>query len=163
MLIAFSVMAVVLAFFFVFNTCVVFAAEAEETANTGDVVEATNTLFNWFKTINMDDIRAWFTGLLIKFGVDTTLIISALIYIVRSKVKEAKQTAFYKELIAKLDAENAAKIEEIMNNFDSKLEALNNNFIATIKKQNAEKREEAKANVDQAKAALDEIKIKLDE
>ena len=47
MFIAFSLMAIVLAFFFVFNTCVVFAAEVEETANTGDAIEATNTLFNW--------------------------------------------------------------------------------------------------------------------
>lgn len=163
MLLVVGLFAFVFTLFVIFNNVFVFAEEIENTANSGDAVDAANTLFNYIKTLNMDDIRAWVVGLFVKLGIDTTLIISCIIYIVRAKVKEAKQSAFYNELITKLDANNAKKIEEIAQSFDAKLEQLNNNFASTLKKQNVEKREEAKATVEKARAALSDIKMNLDE
>ena len=159
-----GIFALVLALFFNASNLLVFAAESEEIANEAvENVEVTNTLFNWLQSLNMDDIRSWVAAIFVKLGIDTTLIISCVIYIVRAKIKEAKQTAFYNELLSKLDEKNAKKVEEIAQSFDAKLEKLNNDFSNILKKQNAEKREEAKATVDQARAALSDIKITLDE
>ena len=145
-------------FLFLFNTTMVFAAEAEP-----ETTEATNTLIEWIKNLSMDDIKAWLIAICSKLGIDTMLIVSTVIYVLRTKAKEARDSKFYKDLMAKMDEEYRKHVEDLMNQMDQKLESVNENVVGTIKKQNAEKREEAKATVDQAKAALSEIKISLDE
>lgn len=159
LLVFMGVFGALFAFLFLFNTTLVFAEEVESETTT----EATNTLIEWIKNLSMDDIRAWLIAICSKLGIDTMLIVSTVIYVVRTKAKEARDSKFYKDLMAKMDEEYRKHIEDLMNQMDQKLESVNENVVGTIKKQNAEKREEAKATVDQAKAALSEIKISLDE
>ncbi len=145
------------------------AEEAETTETTADtsdaeaVGEQINSLFNWFKKIDMDQVRVWFIAFIGKLVTDTGLILSMLIYFVKSKIKEGKESKYYNELISKLDAEHQKKLEEYLQLVDSKLEENNKAIAAQIKKQNSDERETAKANVDAMKSALEQVKVDLDE
>lgn len=127
------------------------------------IVDTANSFMAWVKQLDMQEVKTWIIAFMAKLGIDTALILSMLIYIVRSKLKEAKDSKFYKDLMAKMDAEHQKQIEDLIKSFDEKLQKLNSNVIDSIKKQNSEKRELAKNNVDEMRAALGEIKVNLDE
>ena len=127
------------------------------------IVDTTNSFMAWVKQLDMKEVKTWIIALMGKLGIDTALVLYMLIYVVRSKLKEAKETQFYKDLMAKMSAEHQKEIEDLIKSFDEKLEKVNANVIESIKKQNSEKRELAKNNVDEMRAALGEIKVNLDE
>lgn len=126
------------------------------------VVEATGSFVAWLKTLDAENIKAWIIGIIAKLGIDTAFIFSMLIYFVKMKVKEAKQSQFYNDLIAKMDADSQKKIEDITNGFVTKLEELESQVTNEIKKANSEERKLAKENVEKMKEALSEITIGLD-
>lgn len=139
-------------------------AEATESGIDAEAIgEQVNSILNWLKSVNMDDVRGWLIALCAKLGIDTATLFAFLIYYVKSKAKEAKDSKFYQDLIAKLDAEHQQKVEEITGEFNEKLDVLANTLTDYIKKQNSEKRQEAQKNVDIMKDALSEVKVNLDE
>lgn len=158
-----AVFAFICIFAFAFSNLAVYAEETVTEANEEVVTSNGNSVIEWIKALNMNDVRAYVAVLFAKLGIDTMLIVSTVVYILRARIKEARQSKLYNDTLAKMSAEHQAQIEKMAAEYDSKLEALNQSIVATIKKQNAEKREEALASVDQAKQALSEIKMSLDE
>ena len=77
---------------------------AEET--TQEATKEASNVVEWLKTWSIDDIKAWIVVLASKLGIDVTLLFTLAIALIRTKVREARTTEFYKELIAKLDAEH---------------------------------------------------------
>ncbi|MCR5112721.1 MAG: hypothetical protein K6A63_02160 [Acholeplasmatales bacterium] len=140
----------------------VFAAEgdATEAEATG---ESINTFLNWLKNLDMSQVRVWLGALIAKLVTDSGLILAMLIYFVKSKIKEAKTSTYYNELMSKMDEEYQKKIETILTDIEAKLDENSKTITTQIKKQNSEKRELAKANVDAMKDALSEVKVNLDE
>ncbi len=136
--------------------------EVADTTNDEEIKED-GQFVKWLKSLNMDDFRAWIIALFSYLGINFGLVVSMLIYFVRNKIREAKENKYYTDLISQLDAKHQKEIEDLMASFDEKLGELNTNVIDVIKKQNSEKREIAKNNVDEMRAALGEIKVNLDE
>ena len=151
-----------------------FNVNAEEVENTepttqeqvnevvDDVQEETNSVFEYFKSWTASDIKAWIGVLAAKLGIDTLTILGLVFYFIRVKVRESRQTEFYKELITKLDAEHQKKVEDLIAEFDSKLEEVQNAVVDTLNAQDEAKRKEAEANLDTLKAQIEAIKTDIE-
>lgn len=158
-LIVSMVMASALMLFLFFNG-VAFADEVEPELAVEE--STSNAVLDWIKSLDVESVKGWIIALAAKAGIDTMLVISMLIVFIRTKVREARTDAYYQELIAKMNEEQQRKFEAMLNDIESKLDDNNRVITDTIKKQNSEKRELAKENVDTMRNALGEIKANLD-
>lgn len=136
--------------------------EETETNVVEEIQEETNSVFEYFKSWTASDIKAWIGVLATKLGIDTLTILGLVFYFIRAKVREAKQTEFYNELITKLDAEHQKKVEELIAEFDSKLAEVQNAVIDTLNAQDEAKRQEAEQNLDTLKAQIENIKADIE-
>ena len=136
--------------------------EETETNVVEEIQEETNSVFEYFKTWTASDIKAWIGVIATKLGIDTLTILGLVFYFIRAKVREAKQTEFYNELIAKLDAEHQKKVEDLIAEFDSKLAEVQNAVIDTLNAQDEAKRQEAEQNLDTLKAQIENIKADIE-
>lgn len=127
----------------------------EAQANTNEIIE-------YFKGWTMGDIKAWISVACTKLGIDTLTILGFVIYFIRSKVKDYKQNEFYKELTSKMDAEHQAKMEELIAEFDFKLEEVQKAVVDTLNQQDEAKRKEAEANLDTLKAQIENLKADIE-
>ena len=134
--------------------------ESTESNTTSDTK---SDFYHWIKSVDFATIKNWAVAFIAKCGIDTSVLIVMLIYFVKTKLNEAKNNEKYQKFKEQLDAEHQKKIEEIETKFNEQLTKLNTILLDTIKKQNSEKREIAKNNVDEMRAALGEIKVNLDE
>ena len=136
--------------------------EETETNVVEEIQEETNSVFEYFKSWTASDIKAWIGVLATKLGIDTLTILGLVFYFIRAKVREAKQTEFYNELITKLDAEHQKKVEDLIAEFDSKLAEVQNAVIDTLNAQDEAKRQEAEQNLDTLKAQIENIKADIE-
>lgn len=136
--------------------------EETETNVVDEIQEETNSVFEYFKSWTASDIKAWIGVLATKLGIDTLTILGLVFYFIRTKVREAKQTEFYNELITKLDAEHQKKVEDLIAEFDSKLAEVQNAVIDTLNAQDEAKRQEAEQNLDTLKAQIENIKADIE-
>lgn len=136
--------------------------EETETNVVEEIQEETNSVFEYFKSWTASDIKAWIGVLATKLGIDTLTILGLVFYFIRAKLREAKQTEFYNELITKLDAEHQKKVEDLIAEFDSKLAEVQNAVIDTLNAQDEAKRQEAEQNLDTLKAQIENIKADIE-
>ena len=136
--------------------------EETETNVVEEIQEETNSVFEYFKSWTASDIKAWIGVIATKLGIDTLTILGLVFYFIRAKVREAKQTEFYNELITKLDAEHQKKVEDLIAEFDSKLAEVQNAVIDTLNAQDEAKRQEAEQNLDTLKAQIENIKADIE-
>lgn len=159
----------------------IFATHAEETpaeeTPTTSVVESTEPvatqdnattakeaeLYTWLKSVDFEAVKGWVIAFMAKCGLDTSILLACLILFVKGKLKDTKENEKYQKFKEQLDAEHQKEIENLEKQFNDKLDRVYDVVIDTIKKQNSEKREIAKNNVDEMRAALGEIKVNLDE
>ena len=127
-----------------------------------EVQENTNEIIEYFKSWTMDDIKAWIGVIATKLGIDTLTILGLVFYFIRVKIKEARQTEFYKDLVTKMDAEHQNKVEELITEFDSKLEEVQKAVVDTLNAQDEAKRKEAEQNLDTLKAQIEAIKTDIE-
>ena len=137
----------------------VFAAE-EETAQAAQA--ATEKFIDWVKNLDMSAIRGYAAGLLAYLSANLLLILGLVIKIVLSKTQQIKNEKFYQDLMAKMDAEHKKQMEEQAASFENKLESISNAITDELKRQNSEKRINAKESVEQMRKHLDDINIELD-
>jgi len=177
-LIALSIFALVITLSLVFTTT--FAAElpeATETTITTATTTATQTttpeataqatstvekLVDWLKSVNMADFKGWIVGLMSYFGVNLGVFIFVAIKLLMFKSEQFKQEKFYKELIAKMDEKHQKEMKERDERYYKALDEVNKNVLDCIKKQNSERRQIAKDNVDKVREALGEINVALE-
>ena len=133
---------------------------AEET--TQEATQEASNVVDWLKTWSIDDIKAWIVVLASKLGIDVTLLFTLAIALIRTKVREARTTEFYKELIAKLDAEHQKKVEDMILEFDEKLAKVEATVTDSIKMLDEKKRKEADDEIAVLKNKLEEIKIETE-
>ena len=129
---------------FLFVLFLGFNVNAEEVENTepttqeqvnevvDEVQENTNEIIEYFKSWTMDDIKAWIGVIATKLGIDTLTILGLVFYFIRVKVRESRQTEFYKDLVTKMDAEHQKKVEDLIAEFDSKLEEVQKAVVDTL-------------------------------
>jgi len=146
-------------FVFAFTFTSVFAAEGE-TAN--EEANAVKTAVEWIKTWSVDDLKGWIIGVFSFLGINALTFFGLAISLIRTKVREHKQSQFYQELIAKLDADHQKKVEDLIEKFNSKLDGVQESVNQTIESLDEKKKEEAKTNIEVLKKNLDEIKVELD-
>ena len=159
---------------FLFVLFLGFNVNAEEVENTDpttqeqvnevvdEVQENTNEIIEYFKSWTMDDIKAWIGVIATKLGIDTLTILGLVFYFIRVKIKEARQTEFYKDLVTKMDAEHQKKVEDLIAEFDSKLEEVQKAVVDTLNAQDEAKRIEAEQNLDTLKAQIEAIKTDIE-
>lgn len=136
------------------------AFAAEETAQTTQ--PATEKFIDWVKNLDMSAIRGYAAGLIAYLSGNLLLILGLVIKIVLNKTKEIKTQEFYQNLIAKMDAEHQKKMEEQEARIENKLESISQAVTDELKRQNSEKRINAKESVEQMRKHLDDINIELD-
>lgn len=129
---------------------------------TPEETEEESAFVKWIKSLDTDTVKGWIITLMAKLGIDTAVLFAMLIYFVKSKVKDAKTSKFYNDLISKMDAEHQKELEKVTNEFVTRLEELQAQVTNEIKKANSDERKQAKDNVDKMKAALNEITVELD-
>ena len=163
------------AFIFAFLISSNVYAEEVETTNTEPTTqeqvnaavdenqENTNAIIEYFKTWTIGDIKGWIAAICAKLGIDTLTMLALFVYFIRAKVKEAHESEEHNKAMEKLSADHQKEIQDLEKAHEEQLEKVYNVLIDTIKKQNSEKREIAKNNVDEMRAALGEIKVNLDE
>ena len=127
-----------------------------------EVQENTNEIIEYFKGWTMDDIKAWIGVIATKLGIDTLTILGLVFYFIRVKVRESRQTEFYKDLVTKMDAEHQKKVEDLIAEFDSKLEEVQKAVVDTLNAQDEAKRKEAEQNLDTLKAQIEAIKTDIE-
>lgn len=137
----------------------VFAAEEETTQATQ---LATDKFIDWVKNLDMSAIRGYAAGIIAYLSGNLLLILGLVIKIVLNKTKEIKTQEFYQNLIAKMDAEHQKKMEEQEARIENKLESISQAVTDELKRQNSEKRINAKESVEQMRKHLDDINIELD-
>ena len=123
---------------------------------------AVQTAIEWVRTWSVDDLKGWIIGAFSFLGVNATVLFGLAISLIRTKVKEHKQSEFYKELIAKLDADHQAKVEDMMQEFIDKLDGVQASVNDTIESLDEKKKEEAKTSIEVLKKNLDEIKVEVE-
>lgn len=157
-------------FIFVLSFMFVGVAHAEEVATATEEAEqvaeqtktAIQTAIDWLKSFSADDIKGWFIAFCVKFGVDTSILLTLAIALIRTKVNKVSQEKLYQDLIAKLDAQHQEKVEQLIKEFDSKLEEVNNNVTASIKELDEEKRKEAESDIAVLKDKLAQLKTDVE-
>ena len=137
----------------------VFAADTE---TAKEETNAAQTAWEWVKTWSVDDLKGWIIGTFSFLGVNATVLFGLAISLIRTKLKEHKQSEFYKELIAKLDADHQAKVENMMQEFIDKLDGVQASVNQTIESLDEKKKEEAKTSIEVLKKNLDEIKVEVE-
>ena len=133
-----------------------------ETPEETETAEEDSAFVKWIKSLDTDTVKGWIITLMAKLGIDTAVLFAMLIYFVKSKVKDAKTSKFYNDLISKMDAEHQKELEKVTNEFVTRLEELQAQVTNEIKKANSEERQQVKDDVAKMKAAMDEITISLD-
>ncbi len=133
-----------------------------ETPEDTETAKEDSAFVKWIKSLNTDTVKGWIITLMAKLGIDTAVLFAMLIYFVKSKVKDAKTSKFYNDLISKMDAEHQKELEKVTNEFVTRLEELQAQVTNEIKKANSEERQQVKDDVAKMKAAMDEITISLD-
>lgn len=144
------------------NPAVSVEIETPEEEQPEEPQEEESAFVKWIKSLDTDTVKGWIITLMAKLGIDTAVLFAMLIYFVKSKVKDAKTSKFYNDLIAKMDADHQKELEKVTNEFVEKLEALQDQVTNEIRKANSDERKQAKDNVDKMKAALNEITVELD-
>lgn len=139
-----------------FTFTLTFADEVKEEES------AVQTAIEWVRTWSVDDLKGWIIGAFSFLGVNATVLFGLAISLVRTKVKEHKQSEFYKELIAKLDAEHQEKVENMIQEFIDKLDGVQASVNDTIESLDEKKKEEAKTSIEVLKKNLDEIKVEVE-
>ncbi len=137
------------------------SVEVENPEET-EAAEEDSAFVKWIKSLDTDTVKGWIITLMAKLGIDTAVLFAMLIYFVKSKVKDAKTSKFYNDLISKMDAEHQKELEKVTNEFVTRLEELQTQVTNEIKKANSEERQQVKDDVAKMKAAMDEITISLD-
>ena len=123
---------------------------------------AVQTAIEWVRTWSVDDLKGWIIGAFSFLGVNATVLFGLAITLVRTKVREHKQSEFYKELITKLDVEHQEKVEKMMQEFIDKLDGVQASVNETIESLDEKKKEEAKTSIEVLKKNLDEIKVEVE-
>ena len=123
---------------------------------------AVQTAIEWVRTWSVDDLKGWIIGAFSFLGVNATVLFGLAITLVRTKVREHKQSEFYKELITKLDVEHQEKVEKMMQEFIDKLDGVQASVNDTIESLDEKKKEEAKTSIEVLKKNLDEINVEVE-
>jgi len=145
------------------NPAVSVEIETPEEEQPEETQEEEKSAFEvWLESLDVETVKGWIIALMAKLGIDTAVIFAMLIYFVKSKVRDAKTTKFYEDLMAKMDAEHQKKLEDATDQFVKKLDELQAQVTNEIKKANSEERKAAKENVEKMKEALSEINVELE-
>jgi len=137
----------------------VFAAE-EETTQTAQ--PATEKFIDWVKNLDMSAIKGYAAGLIAYLSANLLVILGLAIKLVLGKAQQIKNEQFYKELEAKMSEEHKKQMQELADGFTKELESINQTIVDELKRQNSEKRINAKESVEQMRKHLDDINIELD-
>lgn len=137
----------------------VFAAE-EETAQATQ--PATDKFIDWVKNLDMSAIKGYAAGLIAYLSANLLVILGLAIKLVLGKTQQIKNEQFYKELEAKMSEEHKKQMQELTEGFTKELESINQAIVDELKRQNSEKRINAKESVEQMRKHLDDINIELD-
>ena len=140
----------------------VFAAEEETAEATQEVTKTTEKFIDWVKNLDMSAIKGYAAGIIAYLSGNLLLILGLAIKLVLGKTQQIKNEKFYQDLMAKMDAEHKKQMEEQAASFENKLESISNAITDELKRQNSEKRINAKESVEQMRKHLDDINIELD-
>ncbi len=137
----------------------VFAAE-EETAQATQ--PATEKFIDWVKNLDMSAIKGYAAGIIAYLSANLLVILGLAIKLVLGKTQQIKNEKFYQELEAKMSEEHKKQMQELTDGFTKELESINQAIVDELKRQNSEKRINAKESVEQMRKHLDDINIELD-
>jgi len=137
----------------------VFAAE-EETTQAAQ--PATDKFIDWVKNLDMSAIKGYAAGLIAYLSANLLVILGLAIKLVLGKAQQIKNEKFYQELEAKMSEEHKKQMQELTDGFTKELESINQTIVDELKRQNSEKRINAKESVEQMRKHLDDINIELD-
>lgn len=135
-------------------------ADGEETAQATQ--PATDKFIDWVKNLDMSAIKGYAAGLIAYLSANLLVILGLAIKLVLGKAQQIKNEQFYKELEAKMSEEHKKQMQELADGFTKELESINQTIVDELKRQNSEKRINAKESVEQMRKHLDDINIELD-
>ena len=138
----------------------VFAAEEETTQAAQQ--PATDKFIDWVKNLDMSAIKGYAAGLIAYLSANLLVILGLAIKIILGKTQQIKNEKFYQELEAKMSEEHKKQMQELADGFTKELESINQTIVDELKRQNSEKRINAKESVEQMRKHLDDINIELD-
>ena len=144
-------------FALIFTCGFVFAAE--ETQETSGTI---TSVVDWIKSLSLDEVKGWLTALFVKLGIDAGTLIVLAIALIKSRLAKVKQDKFYLELQAKLDEEHKRQLSEAYDQFNTRLEEVQNLLINEVKNLDEKKRAEAESNIETLKTNLENIKVELE-
>lgn len=160
-LLKFFIGGMITSFLFVlaFTFTSVFAAEGETASEEQGAIQ---TAIEWLKTWSIDDLKGWIIGVFSFLGINTTIILTLAIALIRGKITKINDSKFYKELEAKLNAEHQKKMEDFIKSVDDKLSENQQLLIDQMNKLDEKKKAEAQANIEVLKTQLEDIKIDVE-
>lgn len=136
---------------------------AEETAE--ETQEAQNTFqsaIDCIKSWSVDDLKGLIIGAFSFLGVNSAIFLSMAIALIKIRLTKVQQDKFYLELQAKLDEEHKRQLSEAYDQFNTRLEEVQNLLINEVKNLDEKKKAEAESNIETLKANLDNIKVELE-
>lgn len=139
--------------------------QEQEEQNQEQPVEQTNNsngFIEYFSGWSVDNVKAWVVGLIAKTGLDAGVLLVLVIYLLKLRIKNIKDSEKYQELKASLDAEHQKEVERIEKSFDDRLAEIQAYIVDYVKQQDEAKKEEIKGNIATLKTQLDNIKADIE-
>ena len=132
--------------------------QATTEATTNDIAN----FYDWLKSLDMSAIRGYAAGVIAYLSANILVIIALVIKLALGRGREVKDNKYYQELTAKMDEEHKKQMQRLADEFTKELESIEQAVTDELKRQNTEKRLEAKESVEKMKGALDKIGLDLD-
>lgn len=127
-----------------------------------EIKQEVKNALDWFKSLDAEAVKGWLIGLASYLGANVLVLLALVIKLILSKTKEYKQTELWNQVVAKMDAEHQEKVENLIKEFNTKMETLQNELKEEINKLDDEKKQVAKNNIAILKDNLNDIKEDLE-
>lgn len=127
-----------------------------------EIKQEVKNALDWFKSLDAEAVKGWLIGLVAYLGANILVLLFFIVKLILSKTKEYKQTELWNQVVAKMDAEHQEKVENLIKEFNTKMETLQNELKEEINKLDDEKKQVAANNIAILKDNLNDIKVDLE-
>lgn len=123
---------------------------------------AVDTILAWLKNTNIDTLRNGIIGLGAYLGISYLTILSVCIVLIKEAIKRTKENEKFKELEAKLTAQQKQDLNNAMDSFNNSMDAMMDKINNIIINSDEEKKKLALETTKQVSQKLNELTAQIE-
>lgn len=137
-------------------------ATTQATTTTGVDANTIKSAVDWLKSLSMDDLKGWLAGGLAFLITNATIILGLAIALIKLRVSQVQKSNAYEALKAKMDVDHQEKMENLVKEFNAKLDECQVAINESIASLDEKKKEEAKNSIATLQEKLNDIKVEVE-